>query len=182
MAEKLSAVSDLIISVRGLKVIADYDLAAMYGVPTFRLNEAVKRNRIRFPDDFLFQLSHEEASDLISQNAISRFAHGGRRKQPWVFTEHGAVMAANILRSANAVKMSVFVVRAFVKMREQILNRSEMEKRLVEIENVLLSHDSALQDLYEKIRPLLLPPPDPLRTPIGFHVREPRARYTTGRK
>ena len=96
---------------------------------------------------------------------------------PWAFTEHGAVMAANILRSEQAVQMSVFVVRAFVKMREQILSRAEWEKRLTDIEGTLMGHDSALRDLYQKIRPLLLAPHPPPRKRIGFSVSEKRAKY-----
>ncbi len=165
--------------IRGQKVILDRDLAALYGVPTFRFNEAVKRNRERFPPDFAFQLAPQEVARLISQIAISKPGRGGLRKPPWAFTEHGAVMAANVLRSPRAVQMSVFVVRAFVKMREQLLHRTEMEKQLAEIEKGLLSHDAALRDLYAKIRPLLLPPPESPKRPIGFHVKERRATYGT---
>lgn len=162
----------MILTFRGQKVILDRDLAAIYGVPTFRFNEAVKRNRKRFPGDFAFQLTRQEFTHLKSQNAISSSGHGGVRKLPWVFTEHGAVMAANILRSERAIQMSMFVVRAFIKMREQLLNRTELEKRLSEIEKVLLSHDAALRDLYQKIKPLLLPPPDTPSRQIGFKLRE----------
>lgn len=166
-------------AVRGQKVILDRDLAAIYGVPTFRFNEAVRRNRARFPADSAFQLTREEVTNLISQNAISSGGHGGLRKLPWVFTEHGAVMAANILRSEQAVRMSVFVVRAFVQMREAMVSRHEMEKRLDQIEKILLVHDDSLKDLYQKIRPLLLPPPeDPRKPRIGFHVKERRAAYS----
>jgi len=101
---------------------------------------------------------------------------------PFAFTEHGAIMAAAVLNSPRAVQMSVFVVRAFIKMREQLLNRTEMEKRLAEIEKGLLSHDAALRDLYAKIRPLLLPLPEPQQKQIGFHVRERQAKYRVGRQ
>ena len=114
--------------IRGQKVILDSDLAAIYGIPTFRFNEAVKRNRDRFPDDFMFQLTHEEVEILISQNAISKPGRGGRRTLPYVFTEHGAVMAANILKSPLAVQMSVIVVRAFIKMREMLID--SLERRM----------------------------------------------------
>ena len=171
-----------IITLRGQKVILDSDLAAIYGVETFRFNEAVKRNRKRFPDDFAFQLTRQEFTNLISQTAISSSGHGGLRKLPWAFTEHGTVMAANILHSEQAVQMSVFVVRAFVKMREQILNRTEWEKRLTDIEGTLMGHDAALRDLYQKIRPLLLAPPPPPRKRIGFSVNEKRARYRAQNK
>jgi len=176
------AIEGMILSVRGQKVILDRDLAAIYGVSTSRFNEAVKRNRVRFPHDFAFQLTRQELRRLISQNATSTSGHGGVRKLPWVFTEHGAIMAATVLKSPQAVQMSVFVVRAFIKMREQLLNRAELEKRLVEIEKVLLSHDAALRDVYQKIRPLLLPPPESPRRQIGFGVRKDDAERDQKRK
>ncbi len=126
------------------------------------------------------QFIEEEADTRNwSQNATSWNKHRGAAYRALAFTEHGAIMAANVLRSPQAIRMSVFVVRAFVKMREQLIARSEMEKRLLQIENILLSHDDAIRDLYEKLRPLLLPPPDPERKPIGFGVRERRGRYQT---
>jgi hypothetical protein len=161
-------VAPRIIMMRGQKVVLDSDLARLYGVETFRFNEAVKRNRNRFPPDFAFQLTHQEFSGLISQIAISSSGHGGVRKLPWVFTEHGAVMAANLLRSDRAVQMSVFVVRAFIKMREHLVSTRELALRLAEIEKQLVIHDSALVDLFQKIQPLLLPPDDPPTKPIGF--------------
>jgi hypothetical protein len=103
--------------------------------------------------------------------------HGGRRKLPYAFTEHGAIMAANVLNSPEAVQMSVFVVRAFVKMREALISRSELERRLLPIENVLLAHDESIRELYDQIRPLLLPPPDPPRKRIGFEAKEAAAPY-----
>lgn len=171
-----------IITVRGHKVILDSDLACVYGIPTFRLNEAIKRNRDRFPADFMFQLTGREAVNLTSQFAMSSSRHGGRRTLPYAFTEHGALMAAMVLNSPRAVQMSVFVVRAFIKMREQLLDRAELEKRLADIEKTLMAHNGALRDLYRKIRPLLLPPPPPPRRPIGFGAKEARARYTRHRK
>jgi hypothetical protein len=97
---------------------------------------------------------------------------------PYAFTEHGAIMTATVLNSSKAVEMSVFVVRAFVKMREQLMATATLAKRLADVEKLLLTHDSALRDLYQKIRPLLLPPPEPAKTKIGFGVRGPRARYS----
>jgi phage regulator Rha-like protein len=173
------AVEDIILTVRGQKVILDADLAQLYGVETRVLNQAVRRNCAKFPSDFMFRLTREEAREaqgLRSQNVILK--RGRHRKYlPYAFTEHGAIMAANVLNSPRAVQMSVFVVRAFIKMRELLLNRAELEKRLAEIEKTLLSHDDALRELYQKIRPLLLPPPRPPRKPIGFGVREKRAGY-----
>ncbi len=171
-------ITTLIVTVRGQRVILDRDLAAIYGVPTFRFNEAVKRNRSRFPEDFMFQLTREEAASLTSQIAMSKSGRGGRRTLPYAFTEHGALMAANILRSERAIQMSVFVVRAFVLMRRELISRSELEKHLLKVENILLSHDHHIRNLYEKIRPLLLPPaPEPPKKRIGFLVEEPHIPY-----
>jgi hypothetical protein len=159
----------LIRTIRGHRVILDADLARVYGVPTFRFNEAVNRNRRRFPEDFLFQLTTEEHTALTSQIAIAKPGRGGRRTRPYAFTEHGALQAANILNSAKAEAMSVYVIRAFVRMREELSTNQVVAKRLAEIEKTLLTHDTALRDLYQKIRPLLLPPPDPPKPRIGFH-------------
>jgi hypothetical protein len=156
-------------TIRGHRVILDADLARIYGVPTFRFNEAVKRNRRRFPEDFLFQLATEEHTALTSQIAIAKPGRGGRRTRPYAFTEHGALQAANILNSAKAEAMSVYVIRAFVRMREELSTNQVVAERLAEIEKTLLTHDTALRDLYQKIRPLLLPPPDPPKPRIGFH-------------
>jgi hypothetical protein len=181
------AVEDMILTVRGQKVILDRDLAALYAVPTFRFNEAVKRNQRRFPDDFAFQLTRQEVMDLISQNAISSSGHGGLRKLPWAFTEHGAVMAANILRSERAVQMSVFVVRAFVRMRQMLGEQRKLAAKLAALEEKLTgrldTHETAIAQVLQQIRRLLSPPqaPEPPREQIGFHVRESRVRYSAKR-
>ena len=163
-----SELSEKILTLRGQKVILDRDLAVVYGVETGALNRAVSRNKSRFPPDFCFQLTAEEQEILRCQFGISR-DHGGIRHLSHVFTEHGALMAANVLRSRRAVEMSVFVVRAFIRMRQAMLSRHEMEKRLDQIEKLLLVHDDSLKELYERIRPLLLPPADPPKPRIGFH-------------
>jgi hypothetical protein len=169
----------LIFTVRGKRVILDADLAHIYGVPTKRLNEQVRRNADRFPPDFLIRLTASEKNEV--QRLRSQFAtlkRGQHTKYlPYAFTEHGAIMAATVLNSPEAIRMSVFVVRAFVKMREALVSRSELERRLLRIENVLLAHDESIRELYEQIRPLLLPPPDPPRKKIGFEVKEPKASY-----
>ena len=169
-------VDSVIHHVRGQRVILDADLARIYGVQTFRFNEAVKRNQTRFPEDFRFQLSKEEAEALTSQTAIPKApsARGGRRTLPWVFTEHGALQAANILNSPHAVAMSVYVIRAFVRLREEVAANILLEKRLASIEKTLVGHDVALRDVIKRIRPLLVPPPDPPNKSIGFHVRDAR--------
>ncbi len=168
-----------IFALRGRRVILDSDLARLYGVATFRFNEAFKRNRRRFPDDFVFQLTRGEADSLRSQIAIletgqSALAKGGRGRHrkylPWVFTEHGAVMAANILRSPKAVQMSVYVVRAFVAQREVLAANQSVLRRLAEIDKTLLEHDAALRTLWSRLKPLLVPPPEKPAKEMGFHT------------
>jgi len=121
-----------IFTIRGVRVILDTGLARLYGVSTKRFNEAFKRNRHRFPEDFAFQLTPEKADNLRSQSVTSSQGHGGRRYSPWVFTEHGALMAANLLRSERAVEMSVYVVRAFVKQREMLTSNAVILKLLAD--------------------------------------------------
>jgi hypothetical protein len=163
-------VHQFIRTIRGHRIILDTDLARIYGVPTFRLNEAVKRNRRRFPEDFLFQLTAEEHAALTSQTAMSKPGRGGRRTRPYAFTEHGALQVANVLNSSKAEAMSIYVIRAFIRMREELSVNQAVSKRLAEIERTLLTHDAALRDLYQKIRPLLLPPPDQPKRRIGFRT------------
>lgn len=157
----------LILTLRGQRVILDADLASLYEVPTKRLNEQVKRNTDRFPAEFAFQLTREELAILRSQSATSS-SHGGRRFAPYVFTEHGVLMAANVLNSPRAVAVSVALVKAFVRLREVLATNQVMGKRLAEVEKTLVTHDAALRDIYQRIKPLLLPPPDPPRKKIGF--------------
>jgi hypothetical protein len=158
----------LILSVRGQRVILDRDLARLYGVETRALNQAVKRNADRFPAEFLRELTREEIlsiSQTVTSLASLRFSREVR-----AFTEHGALMAATVLNSPRAVKMSLFIIRAFVKAREQQVANLALLKRLADIDRTLLAHDVALRDLYRKLRPLLLPPPDPPKKEIGFHT------------
>jgi hypothetical protein len=167
----------LIYLIRGQKVMLASDLAALYGVMTWRLNEQVKRNRHRFPPDFVFQLTTEEAESLTSQIARSNVGRGGRRHLPYAFTEHGAIMAAMVLNSRRAVEMSVHVVRAFVRLREMLASNRELAQRLDELEHKFEGHDAAIRNLFEAIRQLLASP-EPKRRKIGFHVRETSGRYT----
>jgi hypothetical protein len=166
---ELAEIERRIYSIRGVRIMLDSDLAKIYGVPTYRFNEAVKRNRQRFPADFMFQLTREEFAHLISQIAISSSRHGGRRKLPYAFTEHGALQAANVLRSKRAVAMSLFVIRAFIELRDKIATNGAILKRLAEIDKTLLLHDSALRDVYKKLLPLLTSTPTAPRKQIGFH-------------
>ena len=165
----------LIQTIRGQRVILASDLARLYAVPTKRLNEAVKRNKTRFPSDFGFQLTRIEALEH-SRSQIATLKQGANIKHlPYVFTEHGAIMAATVLNSPQAVAMSVYVIRAFVQQREVIAANETILKRLADIDKTLLQHNSALRDIYQKLLPLLQPPPDPPKPKIGF--REPLAKY-----
>jgi hypothetical protein len=154
--------------VRDRRIVLDFDLAAIYQVDTRRLNQAVKRNPKRFPADFAFVLTWQEFDVLISQNVISKPRRGGRTKLPWAFTEHGALMAASVLNSDRADAMSLYVIRAFVEMRDKLAANTAMLKRLADIDKTLVLHDVALRDIYQKLLPLLLPPPDPPKRQIGF--------------
>jgi len=154
---------------RGQKVILDHDLAELYGVTVKRLNEQIKRNAARFPADFRFQLNRSEAEILRSQIATSSLAHGGRRYLPYAFTEHGAIMAATLLNSPRAIHMSIFVVRAFVRMRTVLLSQREVVAKLGELEHRLEEHDDDIRGLVGAIRELMAPAPaNPRR--IGFQV------------
>src|SRR5882672_9548039 len=147
-------VDSKIVILRDQKVILDVDLAALYGVSVKRLNEQIKRNARRFPSDFLFRLLRVEYENLRSQNATSSSRHGGRRYLPHAFTEHGAIMAATVLNSKRAIEMSIFVVRAFVRMREALAMNQQIVTKLSELERRLESHDVEIQDLVEAIREL----------------------------
>jgi len=151
-------IESLILTLRGQKVILDSDLARIYGVTTSRLNEQVKGNIDRFPEDFMFQLTGNEFTHLKSQNAISSLGHGGRRKLPFAFTEHGAIMAANVLKTQRAVQMSVFVVRAFVRLRETMIAHRDLAYKLKELEQRVGQHDVHIQEIIEAIRQLMTPP------------------------
>lgn len=179
-ANQLSAnrIEGAIYFIRGQRVMLDSDLAGLYGVPTMRLNEQLKRNKKRFPEDFAFQLERQELTILISQFAISSFGHGGRRKMPWVFTEHGAIMLASVLNSDVAMEASVRVVRAFVHLREMLSNNAQLATKFAELERRLDANDDAIKTLFDAIRQMLNPEfTDTTRRQIGFHVKEQSRRY-----
>ena len=167
--------------IRGHRVMLDSDLAGIYGVTAKRLNEQLKRNRPRFPDDFAFQLTGQEFTNLKSQIATSS-SHGGKRKLPWVFTEHGALMLASVLNSEIAVQASVRVVRAFVRLREMVAANVQLAAKLRELERRLDSHDEGIANLFAALKQLLEPSEPTKRREIGFHVREKAAHYRVRRK
>ncbi len=152
---------------RHRKVILDSALAELYNVPVKRLNEQIKRNRKRFPVDFMFQLTQRENKCLRSQFATSKSGRGGRRSLPFAFTEHGAIMAATVLNSEQAVQMSVFVVRAFVRLREMLAANKEFAARIDKLEEHLETHDATIQEIVDVIRKLMNPRPS-RRGKIGF--------------
>jgi ORF6N domain len=190
------SIESLIVTLRGQKVILDADLARIYGVPTRSLNQAVKRNLGRFPLDFLFRATAEELDGMRSQFVIasdrSQTVTASKRNVrhlPYAFTEHGAIMAANVLNSARAVEMSVFVVRAFVKMRSAFSDSRELAQKLALLEQELKIrlniHEAAIVDVLQRIMKILDPPPPPPEPPapeIGFHVKEEAVPYRTRRK
>ncbi|NCA83327.1 MAG: ORF6N domain-containing protein [Opitutae bacterium] len=182
------AIRPQIINVRRENVILDSDLAALYGVATKMLNQAVKRNADRFPADFMFQLAPHEVKNLRSQFVTSSSGHGGSRYLPYAFTEHGAIMAATVLNSPRAVQMSVFVVRAFVRMRAALSDTAALARKLATLEREvkarLDTHDAAIVDVLRRFMEILDPParPEPPPKPIGFGVKERPARYGTKKK
>ncbi len=165
--KRLKSIESLILTLRGRKILIDADLAAIYGVETRTLNQAVKRNAERFPEDFIFALNAAEKLKVITNcDHLARLKFA--KSMPFAFTEHGAIMAATVLNSKQAVTMSVYVVRAFIQMREQLAANSEILRRLAEIDKTLLQHNAGLRDIYQKLRPLLQPATDPPRRRIGF--------------
>ena len=186
----LEAITQRIVVLREQKVLLDADLAALYGVETRRLNEQVRRNRARFPEDFIFELTVEEFANLKSQFATSSW--GGRRKLPMAFTEHGAIMAATVLNTPRAVEVSVYVVRAFVRLRELVGSHRELAKRLDELEEkteaLAMSHETfsrntrnQLKQVFDALRELMTPP-DPPKRPIGFIAPEDKGKKTSGKR
>jgi hypothetical protein len=157
-----------ILVLRGQKVLLDAELAGLYGVSTKRLNEQVKRNAERFPEDFLFRLRSDEVEALNrSHFATGSQKHRDPRFPPYAFTEHGAIMAATVLNSPRAVEMSVYVVRAFVKLRELLASNTALARKLDELERKYQHHDDAIKAILSAIRELMNPPL-PKRRPIGF--------------
>lgn len=167
----LGKIEQRILLIRGERVIIDADLAAFYGVPTKRLNEQVKRNRDRFPEDFMFQLTSVEKGQLLA--ACGHLSHLKFSKVlPFAFTEHGALMAASVLNSRRAVEVSVFIVRAFVKLRRFITEHQELSRKVAQLETHLAAHDEQILALVEAIQEMMNPEPVKKRR-IGFVGKEP---------
>lgn len=168
-------VESRILLLRHQRVILDADIAELYGVPVKVLNQQIKRNRRRFPSDFVFQLTTKEHAALRSQIVTSKEGRGGRRYLPYAFTEHGAIMAATVLNSERAVDMSVFVVRAFVRLREMLATNRKLAVKIDELENRLDTHDSTINELIDAIKELMTPDAPP-RKRIGFQLPSGSAR------
>ena len=160
-------IENRILLIRDEKVIIDADLAAFYGVPTKRLNEQVKRNANRFPDDFMFQLTKSEKSEVVANcDHLENLKYS--RSLPYAFTEHGAIMAASVLNTPRAIEVSVFIVRAFIKLRQFIAGRKELQRKISQIDKRLTDHDEQIVELVNLIKQLLNPEPPPKKRRIGF--------------
>lgn len=171
----LPAIQQRILVVRERHVMLDEDLAVLYGVQTGRLIQQVKRNIDRFPSDFMFQLSKVEAAALRSRSATSSDGHGGRRYAPYVFTEQGVAMLSGVLRSKTAVAVNIAIMRAFVELRRAAASYASIERRLEDFERetkaALDQHNQQLDEIFEALRALISPPPEPKR-PVGFRLPE----------
>ncbi len=176
-------IEESILLIRGQRVMLDRDLAAMYGVETKNLNKAVQRNLDRFPDDFMFELTLDEAEAC----AASRFQFGTLKRGqnikylPHVFTQEGVAMLSSVLRSPRAIQVNIAVMRVFVRLREALALHKELAHRLAELERRIESHDTSIRTVFEAIHELMAPPTEPSRE-IGFHVKEARAPYRAKRR
>lgn len=162
----LDRITHFILFIRGHKVILDEDLATLYGVETRALNQAVKRNPARFPDDFMFQLTAEEVASLRSQHVILKPGRGQHRKYlPYAFTEQGVAMLSSVLRSDRAIHVNVEIMRAFVRLRQLLASNQELARKLAALER---KYDAQFKVVFDAIRELMAPPNPPKKRPIGF--------------
>jgi len=164
----VDAIAKRIVFIRGQRVMLDSDLADLYGVETKVFNQAVKRNQERFDADFMFQLTAEEWTSLRSQTVTSKSGAGGRRYLPYVFTEHGAYMAGNVLNSPRAIAVSKFIVRAFIQIRDLLATHKNIARQLMELERRVAGQDKQIAQIIRTIHQLLEPPESPKKRPIGF--------------
>jgi hypothetical protein len=162
-----------ILLIRGQKVLLDVDLAALYGVTTKRLNEQVRRNRARFPEDFMLQLTAEEVASLRSQFATSNKGRGGRRYAPLAFTEQGVAMLSTVLNSERAIQVNIEIMRAFVRLRQMLASNAQLARKLAELEK---KYDVQFKVVFDAIRQLMAPP-EPKKRKIGFLAEEKAATY-----
>jgi hypothetical protein len=170
-------IAELIVFVRGHKVMLDADLAQLYGVATSNLNKAVKRNMGRFPEDFFFQLTADEARALRFQTGMSKTGgRGGRRYLPYVFTEQGVAMLSSVLRSERAIEVNIAIMRTFVQLRKFLSANREMGQKLAQLERKIGAHDEQIRAIFNAIRQLMASP-EPKKRKIGFLVKERAARY-----
>jgi hypothetical protein len=176
----IERVQSRILLIRGQRVMLDTDLAELFGVPTKRLNEQVKRNHDRFPEHFLFQLTGEEKAEVVANcDHLQKLKFSPML--PYAFTEYGAIMAATVLNTPRAIQVSIYVVEAFVGLRQLLLSNRALAGKLGELEKRIANHDKHIQAIFEAIRQLLDPPP-PSRREIGFHVKESTARYRAAKR
>jgi len=160
-------IENRILLIKGEKVIIDADLAEFYGVPTKRLNEQVKRNKDRFPHDFMFQLSPDEKAEVVANcDHLENLKYS--RTLPYAFTEHGAIMAAGVLNTSRAIEVSVFIVRAFVKVRQMVAGYKDLQRKIAQVERRLTDHDEQIIELVNLIKQLLNPEPPPKKRRIGY--------------
>jgi hypothetical protein len=171
---KAQQIEQAIHVVRGQRVMLDIDLANIYGVATGALNQAVKRNRDRFPADFAFRLTKEEAESLKSQIVISKVGRGGRRYSPWVFTEHGVAMLSSVLRSPTAARVNVEIMRAFIRLRRLMATPGELVEQLNRLAESVQLHDDQIRSITQVLRQMMERPPAPLKGRIGFRPPPPQ--------
>lgn len=164
-------IQSLVYLVRGQRVMLDADLAHLYGIPTSALNQAVRRNPERFPEEFAYQLTWQEFMSLMSQNVISKSQKGGRRKLPWAFTEHGVAMLSSVLRSPTAVRVNIEIIRIFVRLRRLMATPGELVEQLTRLAETVRLHDGQIKAIAQVLNQLMKEPETPKR-PIGFHVHE----------
>ena len=170
LAVSVQIVERKIYLIRGHKVMIDVDLADLYGVPTKALNQQVQRNRKRFPADFMFQLTKEEAENLRSQFATSRSGHGGRRSLPFAFTEPGVAMLSSVLNSEHAIEVNILIMRAFIRLRQMLESNEELNRKFAAVIRKLSTHDKYFRVVFDELRKLTEQPSTPRKT-IGFKVR-----------
>jgi ORF6N domain-containing protein len=170
---RTESIEGSILLIRGHKVLIDVHLAALYGVTTKRLNEQVRRNRARFPEDFMFQLTAEEVASLRSQIATSNKGRGGRRYAPYAFTEQGVAMLSTVLNSERAILVNIEIMRTFVRLRQMLASNTQLARKLADLEK---KYDAQFKVVFDAIRQLMTPP-QPKNRKIGFLVEEKAAAY-----